>query len=267
MNNIAYCQRLSMVLPEELRLLKQFLLWRLEPNKNGKPTKVPHRCVGGKASSTDPNTWSSFGFALECMRKANWATGIGFVFTADDPYCGIDLDNIWQSDADEGAPWARNILEWSKDTYGEASPSDTGYKIWCKAKLARCHKWPIGAGKIEIYDKDRFFTLTGASNQIRIVANHQAEVDGLLKTFASVPAAAEETVSTAVTPFGTKHRVFPREIPEGDRHDSLVSFCGTLRRRGLCSETIESCLLAMNRDHCQEKYDLDHIRQIMKGIK
>jgi primase-polymerase (primpol)-like protein len=68
-----------------------------------------------------------------CARRG-FADGIGFVFSANDPYCGIDLDNIWQSDADEGAEWAQGILEQFADTYGEGSPSGRGYKTWCRRR-------------------------------------------------------------------------------------------------------------------------------------
>ena len=256
MNSIAYTQRLSMVLPEELVSLKQFILWRSVPNQDGKkPAKVPTQCSGYPARTNDPNTWSSFSYCLECMRKPDWATGIGFVFSEADPYCGIDLDNIWSSDANEGAEWAQDILEALKDTYGEASPSDTGYKIWVKAKLSRGgNKWPVGNGAIEIYDRTRFFTLTGASNTVRVVTNHQTYVDTLVARF-----------TTTQQP--TTRPRFEAVISEGHRHDALVSVCGTLRRRGVCSEAIFDCLMTMNRVQCGSRYDGKHIEQILGSIK
>jgi len=260
MTNIAYTSRLSMVLPEELRLLKQFILWCSVPNKDGKPTKVPYRCVGGKASTTDPNTWSEFGFALECMRKADWATGIGFVFTAEDPYCGIDLDNIWRSDADEGTLWAIDIMERFSDTYGEASPSDTGYKIWCKAKLPHAVKRNVGTGGIEIYDQKRFFTVTGDSNKVSVIADHQTDIDALVAKYSPAP------LTAGIDAFSqAPHIRLDPSIAAGKRHPSLVSICGTLRKRNVCSEAIAACLLAMNAYQCQGKYSSEHIEQIVRS--
>ena len=253
MNTIAYTQRLSMVLPPELTQLKQFILWRAEPDKDGKPRKVPYQCTGFKASVTEPKHWSSFSYALECMRKPDWATGIGFVFTADDPYCGIDLDNIWGSDADEGADWALEILENFKDTYGEASPSDTGYKIWCKAKPQRCGKWSIGGGAVEIYDHGRFFTLTGSSNRVQVITDHQSHIDKLI-----------EDLTPDVEPGVPNYKVFASEITPGERYPALRSVCGTLRRRGICSEAILACLLEMNRVQCQAKHDPARIQRLVK---
>ena len=248
MNTIAYTQRLSMVLPEELRLLKQFILWR---NEDGR--KVPYQCTGFKASTTNPQHWSSFSFALECMRKPELAmTGIGFVFTPEDPYCGIDLDNIWQSDADEGAEWAQDILDWTKDTYGEVSPSETGYKIWLKAKIPHAIKRDIGAGAIEIYDRERYFTLTGNSNKVLTIVDHQADIDDLIQ---------ELKPGAIASPYNP----LPREIPPGQRWPALRSVCGKLRRKSVCSEAITACLTELNRVQCQGKYTAKEIAQLVRS--
>ena len=61
-------------------------------------------------------------------------SGIGFVFSSSDPYCGIDLDNC----IDDGKvkAWAETIVEKLKAvSYGEVSPSGNGIKFWTRATL------------------------------------------------------------------------------------------------------------------------------------
>jgi putative DNA primase/helicase len=82
--------------------------------------------------------------------------GVGFVFTKDDPYAGIDLDHCRNPETGEIAPWAQAIVDYLS-SYTEVSPSGTGVKIFVRGAL------PAGAHKsaIEAYDSGRYFTVTG----------------------------------------------------------------------------------------------------------
>ena len=81
-------------LPQEIRNYTQWVLWRLEPNpkKPKKPNKIPYQVNGSKAKSNDPGTFSTFDKAMASYQTGNY-TGIGFVFTKDDDFCGIDFDH------------------------------------------------------------------------------------------------------------------------------------------------------------------------------
>jgi hypothetical protein len=74
-----------------------------------------------------------------------------------DPYTGIDLDHCRTPETGAIAPWAQQIITFL-NTYSEVSPSGTGVKIFVQATLPRA-----GVNKhcIEIYDRGRFFTVTG----------------------------------------------------------------------------------------------------------
>ena len=237
-------------IPGELIALPQWVIWRYE-ERDGRRTKVPHTCQGYRASSTNPQHWSSFDYALKMSRRPGCADGIGFVFTGNDPYTGIDLDHVWQSDADEGAEWAQGLLERFADTYMEGSPSDTGIKIWCRAKAPRCGSWKIESGAIEIYDHGRFFTVTGGSTGIRVVTDHQADVEALAVNLgggAFAPAA----------PIGAV-------IPYGTQHNTLVSLAGSMRRRGMNAEAIEAALLVVNATQCERPGPPENIRKIVQS--
>ena len=141
-------------IPLELQLLNQWCVWKyviVDPNKP--PTKVPFNPIGYKADTTNRATWSDFNSC--CV--ATGYDGIGFVFSKDDPYCGIDLDKIMKQP--EKVQLAhKNIFE-KFDSYSEWSPSGEGLHIIIKAAV------PTGRNNrmmaCEVYAQDRFFTMTG----------------------------------------------------------------------------------------------------------
>jgi primase-polymerase (primpol)-like protein len=242
-------------IPEELIERRQWVIWRYvqKPGKP-KPDKVPHTAMGYRADATCPDHWSSYEVVLERSQRPGFCDGIGYAFSPDDPYTGIDLDNVWQSDADEGAPWAMRILERFADTYGEASPSDHGVKLWCRAKSPRCGKWPIEHGAIEVYDHSRFFTVTGRSGKVHIITDHQSDVEALV---ANLDENLEEGQRQA------QARAIPEVIPKGQRHRALVSLTGTMFRRGMTAEAIEAALLVTNEKQCDPPYPPEHVHKIV----
>jgi putative DNA primase/helicase len=239
-------------IPDELTELRQWLLWRYE-DRDGNRTKVPHTCQGYRASTTNPDHWSRFGFAIKMAARPGFCDGIGFVF-ADDPYTGIDLDHVWQSDADEGAAWAQGMLERFADTYMEESPSGSGIKLWSRARASRCGRWAIEHGAIEVYDHGRFFTVTGRSNGVRVIADHQADVEALIN---NLDDGRQQTHA----------RVIADVIPKGQRHKTLISLSGSMWRRGMTSEAIEAALLVVNQRQCDPPYSPEHIRKIVGSMQ
>jgi hypothetical protein len=156
-------------IPLELRELNQWVCWRLEFEAPMlKPTKVPYtpRPNCGMANVMKPETWGTFeqatGAPLNCVEPAKPGTpvsqtgftGIGFVFTKNDPYAGVDCDDC-KGDAD--------IYEFQREiynrcnSYAEYSPSGNGIHIIVKATV------PTGRRRnfVEIYPHARFFTMTG----------------------------------------------------------------------------------------------------------
>lgn len=142
--------------PAELRDRPQWVAWRYEP-RGDKRTKVPvNPATNRNASATDPATWGTFDTALTAL---DWypVNGIGFVLSADDPYFMVDLDDAF--DIDMLHPWASEIIDRFPDCYCEVSPSGQGIRIIGHGAL------PSGGnrrGQIELYDRARFSTITGA---------------------------------------------------------------------------------------------------------
>lgn len=141
-------------IPAELKEYPHWLVWRREM-RAGRETKVPYNARTGRpASVTDPRSWTTF----ERARAASpsW-DGIGFVLTAQDPYCGLDLDDCRDPTTGAIAPWARQIIEEVK-SYTEISPSGRGVRVFVRATV------PPGwrkRGLIEVYDRNRYLTVTG----------------------------------------------------------------------------------------------------------
>jgi putative DNA primase/helicase len=145
-------------IPAELRERPHWICWKWE-RRNGKWTKVPINPKSGRnASATDPSTWATFAEAMAYYRSGR-ADGVGFVFAASDPYCGVDLDDCRDLDSGELDAWAA----WDVallDSYTEISPTSTGVKIIVKGKVPGDR---YRTGQVEIYDRARFFALTGHS--------------------------------------------------------------------------------------------------------
>lgn len=149
-------------IPAQLKAIRQWLVWKLE-FIGERWTKVPYNpSSGAKASSTDPETWSDFDAAVSACQRGGYS-GVGFVVTPEDPFCGIDIDGCVQDG--KIAPWALEPLQ-RIDSYAEFSPSGKGIRIWTQAALPRGPKGSAAArrriGQFEMYDTERFLTVTGA---------------------------------------------------------------------------------------------------------
>jgi Primase C terminal 1 (PriCT-1) len=243
-------------LPHELIERAQWVLWKRE-ERDGKNTKVPYQCTGYRASVTNRDHWSRFDHAIAMAERPGFCDGIGFVFTVSDPFCGIDLDNCYPSECSDGVAWASGILERFSDTYSEESPSGRGVKIWCMAKAQRCGKWQIENGAIEVYDHGRFFTITGRAGESipRVLSDHQADVELLIANLDG--SAKRSSLTLAVS----------GKIPEGQRHNTLVSLAGAMWRRGMCAEAIEAALNEVNQRQCDPPRTPQHIRQIVESMR
>lgn len=153
-------------IPKALTERDQWVVWRSE-QRGGKPTKVPYNARTGQlAESDNAATWAPYAVALAAVGRYD---GIGYVFSHDDPFSGIDLDDCVNDE--KVAPWAEAQLL-ALNSYSEVSPSGTGIKVWVEGKLpssAKPRKEKIPAnvvppdapGSIEMYSERRFFTVTG----------------------------------------------------------------------------------------------------------
>ncbi|MDO8159156.1 DNA primase [Bacillus toyonensis] len=164
-------------IPAELKALPQWILWKFE-TRNGKQTKVPCQVTGEMAQANNRGTWSTFATAVKFYLEGNY-DGIGFVFSRQDNYIGIDIDKC-VTDGKTNA-FATEIID-TLDSYTEFSPSGKGIHIIIKGGLPQS---VLGTGRkntkhgLEIYSHGRFFTFTGNrenSNDVYDRTDELAEV-------------------------------------------------------------------------------------------
>src|SRR5204863_1525828 len=110
--------------------------------------------------ATNSRHWTTHTRATDVATKHS--SGIGFALGAvqdGSTFAGVDLDKC--RDATTGAiePWAQRIVDYLA-SYTEVSPSGTGVKIFVTGSLPESAKQGK-VYKVEIYDRDRFFTVTG----------------------------------------------------------------------------------------------------------
>lgn len=146
----------AFAIPEELRLLKQWILWKYEDKNGNKPTKVPYSIAHNLASVTNPNDWSTFNEAFNIYQLGSY-DGLGFVFTDADPYSFIDLDDCSNS-TNAQSDMERQLKIYKEfNSYSEVSPSGKGLHIIVKGSLPQGRRRSF----IELYSSQRYATMTG----------------------------------------------------------------------------------------------------------
>jgi len=154
-------------IPEGMQNLQQWILWRAIP-RGDKINKVPWSVYDQPASSTNSKTWAAFDTVVEKYDDKRHA-GLGFVFTLDDPYTGIDLDGCRNPETGQITDWAWKWIN-AIESYTEISPSGTGVKIFATVN----NQYHNGMKKdveeervsdknpgVEIYSTGRYFAVTG----------------------------------------------------------------------------------------------------------
>ncbi|HHV24456.1 MAG TPA: hypothetical protein GXX65_07975 [Methanosarcina sp.] len=147
-------------IPAELKDYNQWVLWKLElRGKDGKLTKIPYSPnYNGRAKPNDSSTWSSFEKAIEVYEKIPGEySGIGFVLSKNDPFIGIDWDDVRDSTTGEFEPGIMEEIT-NLNSYAEISQSGTGAHVICKGS-------PLDKGMNsdtwEMYSDVHFFAITG----------------------------------------------------------------------------------------------------------
>ncbi len=207
--------------PEEMRILPNWCLWRLEyPNgADERPSKIPYQPNGHKAKSNDPTTWVTFEVAFNTFQLGGFG-GLGFMF-GNTPYSGIDLDDPSFLPKDKATgkielnPDYQNDLNrqiriaHEFDSYSETSPSGKGLHIIVRGKT------PDGKRRnfVEVYPDGRFFTMTGNVHNNKPIKDYQdllvslwAELGGKLNADpASTVNEAETSTDEEILALARKH--------------------------------------------------------------
>lgn len=146
----------------------QFVCWKAEPSRDrpGKTDKFPLDWRTGRvASAHDPSIWTTFDIAAAAAPAHGGVHGhgVGFVFTAQDPFFFHDIDDCLTPDG-QWSPLALSILGRFPGAAVEVSQSGRGLHIFGRTA-------PIGHGckntplHLELYTHSRFAALTGKQAQ------------------------------------------------------------------------------------------------------
>jgi hypothetical protein len=143
--------------PVEMTHYKSWIVWKLvKIDGRKKPAKMPYSPITGKAAdSTNPDDWTTHAHAVAYLREHPQYDGLGFVFSAADPFVGIDIDAP-ENEA-QRAQSQRILQAFEPLTYIERSPSTTGYHVILRGQIENNRR----REPIEMYSTERYFTMTG----------------------------------------------------------------------------------------------------------
>lgn len=242
-------------IPEELKALNQWVLWRYEQSPTGKWTKPPYHHSGKfRANHSDNQTWGFFEEVLNTIddpvktAAGDWQ-GIGFVVSDNDPYVFIDLDKKGNDDL------KNEIMEKFKGTYIETSPSGEGWHIFCKTSI------PSFKGNnrngIEIYYNTRYATFTGNCETVYPILQMDEEVQWLLEKLDTNPQ-KYNTVQNNMTSDLTDQTVVDFIVNSPDCDEFLTLWNGGLHGLPSNSEAMFR-LCSMLASRCMDRVQVERI--------
>ena len=146
-------------IPEELKQKRNWVVWKAVPDERSHSgiSKIPINPNNGwEAKTNTPETWGDFETAV---RVSSDYAGIGFVFDGGG-YFGVDLDDMKDIEAFKNGDINNIVGEfvYGLQSYTELSQSGHGIHIICKGKLPEGKR---RSGGFEMYEKGRFFVMTG----------------------------------------------------------------------------------------------------------
>lgn len=169
------------MIPDELTTLPQWVV--------AGSNKVPLNPRSLHAASvTDSRTWGTYQQA--CATAQQHGLYIGFVFTAEDPFVGIDLD---APETAEQVTRHQTILK-EFNTYTETSVSGKGVHLICKGRVPHAAK----RDRVEVYDRERYFIITG--NTLPNRPTNVADCNGVVTQLVQEMAAARKPIVAHTEP-------------------------------------------------------------------
>jgi hypothetical protein len=155
-------------IPPELAELRGWLLWKWETGAK-KATKVPYyakvkvKRSGQQGSPGDRAQLCTLAEAVEELKKPGGYdfAGVGLAMLADWNLTALDFDHVIEGE--KVAPWVSELIDVDV-TYGEASPSDTGARVFYRGLMPpalRDKKHKEGDTGFETFCTQGFVTVTG----------------------------------------------------------------------------------------------------------
>ena len=236
-------------IPKEISTLPQWVCSRSD-------SKAPQQASAPfPASSTNPNTWSSFETALNAVADGKYDY-LGFVFN-DNGIVGVDIDDGYDTDGFL-SPLATDIIGKCK-SYTEKSKSGRGVHILLRGNLP--FKGKNNRNGVEIYKTARYFIMTGDVLLYNTIIDNQEAIDYIVdKYFPEIRESENKGVVPKIyTPIWENpmidgliklRPVYP-QITSGSRNICLTSLAGMLHSQGYSTQAIYDELTYCNKVACK----------------
>jgi len=170
-------------IPLELQRHDRWVLWQSQPRDNGL-AKVPVRPNKQFASVNNPNHWSDFDDVWSAYQSGGFS-GLGFCL-AGDGLVFVDYDST--GDRLESS----DLHDFEVRGWTERSPSGNGLHtvVIARKPVVECRFKPQNSKikEIEVYDRDRYFTVTGHTvGECDELWENQVDIDRLCRNFPERP--------------------------------------------------------------------------------
>lgn len=223
----------------ELKQQRRWLLWSLEPNKDGKLTKVPRQPSGHKASLLNPAHLHTY---AELMKHVANFSGIGLALGEFDGAAvwGVDIDNCCDVVTGKFSPESRQVVI-GLDSYTEYSPSGTGCHIWGLGKLPGkgLQKPYPGCKQIEVKGQGYYHTFTGRhiGKTPATLEDRQEQVTALYNRVSKQTTPSKAATLTATIPLSEEERFQKLMAGElnGDHSAADFALCILLAKKHGCN--------------------------------
>lgn len=194
-------------IPPELAELSGWLLWKWETGPK-KATKMPYyakvkvKRSGQQGSPGDRAQLCTLAEAVEELKKPGGYdfAGVGLAMLADWNLTALDFDHV--IDGEKVAPWVSELIDVDV-TYGEASPSDTGARVFYRGMMPpalRDKKHKEGDTGFETFCAQGFVTVTGKElGMFSVMGDPLPELPESVVTFAETRFQSARTDSGAPT--------------------------------------------------------------------
>jgi len=166
------------MIPLAMEGYKQFICWTLVDKGGKKPDKVPTDPLTG--NYIDPHNAAAWMDSETAAQYAAMGYGVGFVFTKEDPFFFLDIDECLVDG--QWSNTATHMCTVFAGCYVEISHSGDGLHIFGSGTYTDhgCRNTPLG---MELYTSGRFCALTGVSASGDAATVMQPQIDTLIATY------------------------------------------------------------------------------------
>lgn len=178
---------------------RQFIIWQAvwDAGKNKYQKKPINPQTGIPHNPHDPAIWLDAETAVGTAQLFGDGYGTGFVFTKNDPFWFLDIDNCYADG--QWSELAQQLLSFFPGAAVEVSFSGTGLHIFGSGSVPE-HGCKNTSLDLEFYDSERFVALTGNSATGNALTDHTQSLSQVVPFYFPVGqrAASEDWTSEPV---------------------------------------------------------------------